>query len=171
VGIALWLLAGPAYPISLCAVLGPQPPEFFLHFMVSLALCGLIAAVYPFFAATFFSMRVLLPVLLQDRPLSADDLAGLERLKRRTGFYLLLAAVAPMLSVAAWAALGSENRTALSVLSAVGLLGLGLAFVLSRAIQADLEALVNTYAPLKILILPPAKLLKAADHPDLAPKD
>jgi hypothetical protein len=81
----------------------------------------------------------------------------MERLKRRIGFYLLLAAVAPMLSVAAWAALGSENRTALGVLSAVGLLGFGLAFVLSRAIQADVEALAHTHAPLKILTSPPKR--------------
>ena len=35
----------------------------------------------------------------------------MDRLKRRTALYLLLAAMAPMLTVGAWAALGTENRT------------------------------------------------------------
>ena len=114
--------------------------------MVSLALCGLIAAVYPFFGVTFLAVRALLPPLVRRRGLDAEELAGMERLKRRTGLYLLLAAAAPMLTVAAWAATGSENRAALGLLSAVGLVGFGAAFALSRAIQGDLEALARTAA-------------------------
>ena len=142
--IGLWLLAGPIYPMALWAVLGPLPLWFFVDFVLSLALCGLIASVYPFFGVTFLAVRALFPRLAWD--LDADDLARMERLKRRTGFYLLLSAVAPMLTVAAWAAMGSENRIALGVLSAVSLIGFGVVFVLSRAIQGDLEALTQTAA-------------------------
>jgi serine/threonine protein kinase len=142
--IAEWTVAGLVYPWCLCALLGPQPPEFFVHFFVSLGLCGLMAAVYPFFAVTFLAVRVLLPPLIRGRGLSADELQGLERLKRRTGLYLLLAAAAPMLTVAAWAVLGSENRVLLGVLGAVGVVGFAAAFALSRAIQGDLEALAET---------------------------
>jgi eukaryotic-like serine/threonine-protein kinase len=147
--MALWLIAGAAYPITLCAFLGLQSLTFFLHFMISLALCGLIAAVYPFFAVTFLAVRVFLPALIRRRPLGAEELAAIERLKRRTGLYLLMAALAPMLTVAAWAALGSENRTSLGVLSAVGLVGFGATFALSRAIVGDLEALARTVGPSK----------------------
>ena len=147
VGVALWVLAGLAFPLGLCLVLGPQPPWFFLNFMVSLVLCGLIAAVQPFFGATFLAVRVLLPVLVRSQPLGPEDLAAMERLKRRTGPYLLLSAVAPMLSAAALAAMGSENRIALGVLSLVGLVGLGAAYILSRTIQGDLEALARTAVP------------------------
>jgi hypothetical protein len=147
VSLVLWLIAGVAYPIALCTALGLQSLTFFVHFMVSLALCGLIAAVYPFFAVTFFAVRVLFPALIQSQPFGAKELAGLEQLKRRTGLYLLLSAVAPMLTVAAWAAMGSENRMALSVLAAVGLGGLGAIFLLSRAILSDLEALTWTVGP------------------------
>jgi serine/threonine protein kinase len=147
VSLVLWLVAGLAYPIGLCAVLGLQSLTFFVHFMVSLALCGLIASVYPFFAVTFFAVRVLLPALIRSAPFGAKELAGLARLKRRTGLYLLLSAVAPMLTVTAWAAMGSENRMALTVLAAVGLAGLGAAFLMSRAILNDLEALIWTVGP------------------------
>jgi eukaryotic-like serine/threonine-protein kinase len=139
--IGLWLLAAPLFPLAFWAVLGPLPVWFFRDFIVSLALCGLIASVYPFFGVTFLVVRALYPTLARGAGLDAGDLAGMERLKRRTGFYLLLSAVAPMLTVAAWTATGSENRIPLGVLSAVSLVGLGLAFVLSRAIQGDLEAL------------------------------
>ncbi len=139
-----WLLAAPAFPLGVRLGLGPQPASFFLSFMVSLALCGLIAAVYPFFGVTFLAIRVFLPTLLRRHSPDAAELAGMERLKRRTGLYLLLAAVAPMLTVAAWAVTGSENRTALGVLACVGLVGFGAAFALSRAILGDLEALTPT---------------------------
>ena len=147
ISVVEWLLAGLAFPLLLCAFLGPQPPWFYVRFVISLALCGLIAAVHPFFAATFLAVRALLPALMRGRGLSAEELGGMERLKRRTGLYLLLAAAAPMLTVAAWAATGSEDRTALAALSAVGLVGFGAAFVLARAIQGDLDALGRTAGP------------------------
>ncbi len=147
--MVLWLIAGAAYPITLCAFLGFQSLTFFVHFMISLALCGLIAAVYPFFAVTFLAVRVFLPALIRRRPPDAEELAAMERLKRRTGLYLLIAALAPMLTVAAWAALGSENRTSLGILSAVGLVGFGATFVLSREIVGDLEAIERTTPSLK----------------------
>ena len=45
ISLVEWLAAGVAFPVLLCAVLGPQPPAFFFHFFVSLGLCGLMAAV------------------------------------------------------------------------------------------------------------------------------
>ena len=54
--------------------------------------------------------------------------------------------MAPLLSVAAWAATGSEDRAALGLLSAVGAAGFGAAYALSRAIQGDLDALAPTAA-------------------------
>ena len=104
----------------------------------------MIAAVYPFFGVTFIAVRVFLPALLRHHSPDAAELAGMERLKRRTGLYLLLSAIAPMLTVAAWAAMGSENRAALGLLAAVGLVGFGAAFALSRAILGDLDALTST---------------------------
>ena len=59
------MLAGLAFPLALCAFLGPQPSWFFVRFVISLALCGLIAAVHPFFGATFLVVRALLPPLMR----------------------------------------------------------------------------------------------------------
>ncbi len=145
ISLVEWLAAGVAFPVLLCAVLGPQPPAFFFHFFVSLGLCGLMASVHPFFGVTFLAVRTLLPSLLRS---SGDPElpAALERLRRRTGLYLALAAVSPMLTVAAWAAIGSENRTILGVLSAVGVFGFAVAYALSCAILGDLEALAQTVA-------------------------
>jgi serine/threonine protein kinase len=146
VSLAAWLLAGPVYPAALSAVLGPQSPEFYLHFMASLALCGLIAAVYPFFGVTFLAVRVLYPALVRI-PAGADELAALERLGRRTWLYLLLAASVPMLAVAALVFMGSQNRLALGVLSATSVVGFGLVFLAARALQADLAALAAAVCP------------------------
>jgi hypothetical protein len=89
----------------------------------------------------------LLPTLLRYHPPDSVELAGMERLKRRTGLYLLLSAMAPMLTVAAGAAMGSDNRVAPGMLAIVGLVGFGAAFVLSRAIVGDLDALIGTAGP------------------------
>ena len=53
------------FRLRLCAFLGPQPAWFFVRFAVSLALCGLIATVYPFFGVTFLAVRALLPALVR----------------------------------------------------------------------------------------------------------
>ena len=142
--LAEWTLAGPVFPLALCAFIGPQPAWFFVRFAVSLALCGLIATVYPFFGVTFLAVRALLPALVRGRGFEADERAGLEGLKRRTSFYLLLAAAAPMLTVVAWVLMEAKNTSLLGLLSALGVVGFGAAFAVSRAILSDIEALAGS---------------------------
>src|SRR5262249_54837812 len=88
---------------------GGLPTAFFLHFVASLTLCGLIAAVYPYFAVTLFAVGGLLPVLLRagPEPPGPADLVGPAK---RMSLYLFLAAAVPMLAVLALVMIGSENR-------------------------------------------------------------
>jgi hypothetical protein len=120
-----------------------MPGEAYLHFMVSLVLCGLMAAAYPFLMITFLSVRVFYPPLFQAHAPGAEDLTGLERMGRLVWRYLLLAASVPMLAVAVLVLVGSNSQLALGVLSAGGLTGFGLAFWLSRLIEEDLGVLVD----------------------------
>jgi hypothetical protein len=142
-----WLVAGLAYPLSLHLAGVAVPPAAYLHFLASLALCGLIAAAYPFFAVTFLALSAWCPALVRPESVSARDLSLLRRLHQLTWFYLLLAAAVPLLGVAALAFIGSQNQLAMGVLSAGGLVGFGLAFWLCRVIHRDLEALVQALHP------------------------
>jgi hypothetical protein len=44
-----WIVAGVVWPVTLRASVGPPPegPMVYLHFLSSIAACGLIAAIYP----------------------------------------------------------------------------------------------------------------------------
>jgi serine/threonine protein kinase len=137
ISLAGWLSAGLAYPIGMSVALGHLPLEPFLHFIGSLALCGLIVAVYPFFCVTVLSVRALFPALAR----TEGDPSGFLGLNRLMGFYLLLAAAVPMLAVVLLVVIGSHNRFALGVMGAAGLAGFGLAFALYRILLNDLQAL------------------------------
>ncbi len=145
VGVALWVGAGPAYPVSLRVLEAQLQPIDYLHFCASLALCGLIAAAYPFFGVTWISVRVLYPALLRGQSAVEQDDATLSRLGRSAGLYLLVAGGVPLLGVALLVlsaqATQVQNPAALGVLSIAGLAGFSIAYLLYVVIQRDLSAL------------------------------
>lgn len=147
IGITEWLIAGIAYPISLHVLAGPIGPGVYVHFLASLALCGLIAAAYPFFLITLLALRLFWPALVREGELTGDDCQALERAARRAGVYLLVAGCVPALSMLLLAvtsmATQSHNPIALVVLSAVGAVGFGGAFWMYRTIQHDAAVLVE----------------------------
>jgi hypothetical protein len=143
VSLTLWLIAAPAYPISLHLLLGDVPLTVYAHFVTSLALCGLIAAAYPFFGVTFVAIRSFYPHLLRFDSLSPADLQTLQRLSRQSWLYLGLAASVPMIAVVILVLSGSNNRFELVTLAAGGAAGLGIALTAFRLVQADLSTLVR----------------------------
>ncbi len=145
--LTAWLLAGLAYPVSIASAGAGIPALASLHFIASLALCGLIASAYPFFFVTYLSVRALYPALARPGRTTLEEAAGLAGLNRLLGPYLLLAALVPLLAVLALVLIGSENRWAMIALSAGGLVGVSVVFVLFRAIQGDLAALARVMSP------------------------
>ncbi|HKB06148.1 MAG TPA: serine/threonine-protein kinase [Gemmataceae bacterium] len=144
--IAEWGLAGLAYPISIRALTGHLPADMFVHFLMSLILCGLFAAAYPFFMVSFLAVRVFYPAL----PLATTEAGGparLERLARQVWPYLLLTAAVPVLSLTIVVLAGPGNRVLLAIFGTGGLIGFAVAFWLARAIQEDLAALSGAMSP------------------------
>ena len=144
VGLTLWLIAAPAYPISLHLMLGDVPTELYGHFLASLALCGLIAAAYPFFGVSFVAVRCFYPSLVQWESMSREDVVALQRLSRQTWLHLVLAASVPMVAVVILVVSGHhENRFALVALAAGGTIGFGIAVTAFRLVQSDLAILTR----------------------------
>jgi len=144
VSIIEWLIAGVVYPAAIQAAGAPLSTTDYAHFIGSLALCGLIAAAYPFFGITAVSVRAYYPGFIRPGGLTAADVAQMATLHRRTWWYLAAAVSLPMLGVMILVGIGgAENQVILSVLSAVGLLGAGVTFVLTRMIREDLAALAD----------------------------
>jgi eukaryotic-like serine/threonine-protein kinase len=152
VSIVEWSIAACVYPISLRIVNAEMPTSAMLRFFFSLVLCGLVAASYPFFVVSLFSLRSLYPVfLLSDLDQAAVDAPVLRKLGRRNAVYLVVAALVPLLGIAALVADSLINEDVLppgaeksmAIFSAVGLLGLPCLFWLSHLIRTDLATLTG----------------------------
>ena len=102
ISVVEWSIAACVYPISLRLVRADMPPSAMLRFFFSLLLCGLVAAAYPFFVVTFFTLKSLYPVyLLADLEGASADVPLLRQVNRRNSVYLVVAALAPFLGIAA----------------------------------------------------------------------
>ena len=143
VGLTLWLIAAPVYPVLLHLIRGSVPASVYVHFVASLALCGLIAAAYPFFGVSLMALRCFYPALVQWDTMSKDELPSLRQLGRHMWFHLILAASVPMLSVLILALSGLDRRFALVVLAAGGTLGFAIAVSAFRLVQQDLQVLIK----------------------------
>ncbi|MBN9517995.1 serine/threonine protein kinase [bacterium] len=144
--IGCWAIAGLIWPVVLEAAAGPPPQGSgaHFHFLVSLVFCGLTAAAYPYFLVTVLAVRVFYPALLGPGGPDADDGPALGRVGRELGWYRAAAVAVPLLAVALLALTNPERSQApVVVLSAAGLAGLGVAFVLEARIRADLAALAD----------------------------
>ena len=110
----------------------------------SLTICGMIAAVYPFYLVTLVSVRALLPPLLQQDVPAPSERAEVQRLQRALGRNLLLAAAVPLIGVAAMVTIDAHDRTSMLGITMIGLAGCVLAFQLDRRLRADLAAIMRT---------------------------
>jgi small-conductance mechanosensitive channel len=110
-------------------------------FLQSASVCSLMAAAYTFFLVTLLVLRSFYPALL-DRATDHDDEAALAAVGRRSGWYLLMAGGAPLVTMALMFLLGSQDRPALALLTFAGLAGLGFSFWAHGEISADVAALV-----------------------------
>ena len=136
ISLFAWLVGCIIYPVALALALGDLATQDFLHFTASLAVCGLFAAVHPFFCATFLALRGLYPALATKEQ-DADEFTNLSR---KLNVYLALSALIPMLAVLLMAIFDSD-RVSLGIMAGAALLGFGFAWVLYREMTADLKAL------------------------------
>jgi hypothetical protein len=151
IGIVEWAIAGLMFPVVVHLVSGRADVQLYLQFIASMTLCGLIAAAYPFFFATYFCMNVFYPALLRNDPTWEADADDLRLLRPRAGAFLLLARGVPLLGVGLIVLnallTGAQNTFVLGVLSTDGAFGFFLTFAMHNTIQRDLAALALTVAP------------------------
>jgi hypothetical protein len=142
-GISLWCLAGAVYPTVMHWGLGRVPMTIYVHFFSSLLLCGLIAAAYPFFLVTLLGVRRFYPRFVRLESMGANDRADLERLRRYSWVYLVVAVLVPMTAVAILVTIGSETAKPNVITTAiVGAVGFVASLVILLLLHADIEALL-----------------------------
>ncbi len=150
VAAALWIVSGPIFPLWIELSVGPSSGvtlETYVHFSISDALSGLIAATQCFYAMTFLVLRFCYPRLLQAGPIEAGELRRLESLAWRSRVYFGLAVAVPFIAVTAAAFMDRSDRMPIAVLGGVGLVGFGLAYFFDVSLRGDLAALASVISP------------------------
>ncbi|OWK34515.1 serine/threonine-protein kinase [Fimbriiglobus ruber] len=140
-----WAVAGIVWPVVLRAVVGPPPQgiETYVHLLISLTICGLVAASYPYFLVTFLAAHVFYPGLLgPDGPTAADGTA-IRRVEGELGVFRAMAAAVPLVAMVVLAVRQTSDQYAVAILGAAGLVGVGLAYLLEGRIRRDLAALAE----------------------------
>jgi hypothetical protein len=138
IGVALWIAAGPVYPLLINALKLHE----YVYFIFSLTLCGLIAAAYPFLGVTWLCARVFYFPLAPPGSATAEDAATLDRVDALKWRYLVLAGTLPLLVITLGliSSPAPHSSTGTILLGILGLAGLGgflLALWLFKAIQND----------------------------------
>jgi hypothetical protein len=141
VGMALWLVAGISFPLGVQLQTGKTPDGGYVHFLLSMALCGLISCCFPFLATTWLTVRIFFPALLASTSPDHDEQKRLAALSRHAGYASMAAAVVPMLALMLLPFSGPASRAFTLTMIAAGIVGFIAAYFASQRLRADLAAL------------------------------
>jgi serine/threonine protein kinase len=146
--LILWALSGLAFPLLLS---WGQPigktAAFYTHFFLSMALCGLVASSYPYFGLTRLAVCWYLPALVRAGIVSGPAMADLRSLRRSNRIYLALSGLVPLLAMMLLVLFRDGLWRVQLAVSAGGLVGFGIIFLLERMIDRDLSALEHIATP------------------------
>ena len=147
IAVSLWVAAGFAYPISFEFMIdGGVSGHVYTHFILSLALCGILAGTYPFFLVSLIVLRWILPEMIRRELVSGPHREDVSRLRVTNRRFVVLTALVPFLGIlliliARQTAAGAYAQRDMTIASLIGIIGFGVMFWLHREIDEDLAAL------------------------------
>jgi len=141
IGVVLWTLGGILFPVLMHIGLKQGALHMYAHFISSLILCGLIAAVYPFFIVTMVSLHRFYPLLVRLGTMHDQDRQALENLRWWSWIYFGLAALVPLIAGAMLSVIQSSSHWAAASSALIGIAGFAAAWFAVRRIQQDIDAL------------------------------
>jgi serine/threonine protein kinase len=159
-GTLMWLSSGIVFP----GVMRLQIPDInywhFLTFFASMAICGLIAAAYPYFLMTFLVTQVYFPALMSQAPVSEEEEGRLQSVPSYFWIYLFISVLVPFAGIALFLLGGVDlkattpqanwHKAALGALIISGIFGSLAILRLSTWIQNDVKALSAAIHPLDV---------------------
>jgi serine/threonine protein kinase len=146
--LALWIPAGIAFPIAVgWGQSIDHPMGFYLHFFLSLALCGCAATAYPYFMITAMATHYFVPAIIRSDAITGPRRRDLREVAWRNAIHFAAAAAVPMLGmllIAMVVALAdTRQKWPLVAVSAGGLAWLLVVLWLRRTIDLDCAALAQ----------------------------
>jgi Na+/melibiose symporter-like transporter len=139
--MALWLAAGLAFPIGIQWKTGAFPTPGYVHFLLSMVLCGLISCCFPFLSTTWLTVRIFFPALLASTPPDHNEQRRLATLSRHAGYSVMAAAVVPLLALMLLPGSGPASRAFTLTMIGAGIVGFIAANFTAQRLRADLAAL------------------------------
>jgi serine/threonine protein kinase len=98
--LTLWTTCGLVFPVVVAwnhdVTVGAG---FYLHFFLSLALCGFAATAYPYFLITSGLVHYFIPAMIRNGGIAGPRRRDLERVKVFNRLHMLLAGLVPLLGV------------------------------------------------------------------------
>lgn len=140
--LIMWTVSGLVFPLAIGW--GHNVPEtlsFYIHFFISLALCGFAAVAYPYFLLTTLATRFFVPALVRNQRFNGPRWRDLQTLRKLNKLHLILTALVPMLGMLLITAASDQQKWALLVASGLGSAGFVLMFALERYIDRTLDGL------------------------------
>ncbi len=99
VGGCLWILGGCVFAVVLSRTDHDFPRIEAVHFVMSMLICGGVAAVYPYFGVTALATHLYYPVLVRRSLQDASFDHHAEAVRLSSSWFLIQAALIPMLAI------------------------------------------------------------------------
>lgn len=96
---SMWLLFGIIFPLTMRYIQPSFGWQDFTHFFMSLAICGGMALIYPFFGISLLATYVYYPQLIAPTMRDPNFSSRAQWLSRLTSRYLVMSAVVPLLAI------------------------------------------------------------------------
>lgn len=148
---ALWLIAGVIYPVALWCFGTDLDLSNGIDFIASHWLAGISITTLTFFAMVYLSLKIWLPVLIQNcysKQVISTVNGCLDSLIKKIPIYQFLAVCVPLLAVAllvVFSDLVSRSRFPLQIISVFGLLTIPIVLFGGNRIQAICERLLLVF--------------------------
>jgi len=139
VGGGLWMLGGLVFALVLSFQHHQFPNIEAFHFVLSMLICGGVAAVYPFFGMTALATHVYYPLLISRTMQDPLFDKRAESIKSTIAAFLLEAAMIPMLAVILLVSRSVIAKDVIVVAVAASVLGLLAAFTVYRSVVTAWE--------------------------------
>lgn len=142
--LALWSVSGIAFPIAIgWNVSSGHGFGFYLHFFLSLALCGIASTAYPYMLITAMAVMYYVPELVRRGIVPGPRKSDLQTVTKLNALYLALSAMVPMLGTLLVVVSGQRQDWVIITATGGGLAGFAAMWALERKVRFDVAALMH----------------------------
>jgi serine/threonine protein kinase len=113
--LTLWTVCGLVFPIAVPWKYHEQVNAgFYVHFFLSLALCGFAATAYPYFLITAGIVRYFIPAMIRSGAIEGPRRRDLDRMKRLNRIHMFMVGFVPLFGILLIALAGMMKPSAVA---------------------------------------------------------